>query len=126
MTNVINSGAWAGVYAAGIYGTGRVIGGAVGLVSNTGKWAWDSLSKRSIAAFPEKGHESKNEFLNGAMWFGIALLAKQVVARVLSPVAPANIVSAFSALGWNAVRSPAIDTAVSKINTLFALNLTLY
>lgn len=117
MTNVINTAAWAGIYGAGLYGAGKVVGSTVSLVCNTGNWVWDSISARAFAPFPK---QNAKEAFNGALWCGGALLAQRIASVFLSPVAPAAVVNAFSALGWSSVRSPLVEAAANKINTLFA------
>lgn len=130
MTTVLDTTSWLGVTGLSLWGASQVVSSVGNALKSTTVFVWNGVT-RSATGFdtPKLVKELRQcgkDFGYGAGWVGVAFLARQVVARLFSPKAPAFVTSGLALLGWQQIRSPLVDSVVSRIERVLPFNITVY
>ena len=130
MTSIVNAAAWASVYGVGLNGASMVVTatGKVGfsligfVIDGCRDGNWDDKRSRLWTELKTNGAS----FCEGFKYVGLALLIRQVVARVFGSTPPHVVTEGLANLGWYHVRSPAVEAGWRMLPDFITSRFTLY
>ncbi len=117
MVNALNVAAWSGAYATSLWAAGKVVGSTAKQVYDVAQFTWDGVGGKgwNTKSLQRKSWSNLCQFGEGVKWVGIALLIRQAVAYLFTPVAPTCVTKGLELVGWQHVRSPAVDYVANKL-----------
>ena len=128
MANALNVIAWAGTYGLGLNGASDVVTSTAKTGYQIVNYFWKGVGEGTWETdnLKTKCKENISQFYEGGKFVALALVIRQFVARIFTPVAPDCVTNALSLLGWQHVRSPLVDGVYNLLPNFITSRVTLY